>query len=164
MHLYNAKKEYSSLFQASPCSQLPPVLFSSGQTDAGNGNTSLFKTFLASHQRLRRYLLQTPPAPRSLTKVVLELPSLCLTRGRDEEWKALPSFPPQDKEKSQNIPDDWIVFDSPPPTDGLGVRMGMKGETPGVAHGTVAGSDHLFINPKRRIWPKLKAASWWISL
>lgn len=97
---------------------------------------------------MRRHLLQIPPKLSQTALAVLELPSLCLTWGRDEEWKALPSFPPQDREKSQNIPDDWTVFESHPPTDDLGVRMGMKWEIPVVAYGTGAGSDHLFINPK----------------
>lgn len=93
----------------------------------GTAVKSMSKTFLVSPKNEKIPLADSPP---SLTKIVLELPSLCLTGSRDEEWKALPSFPLWDREQGQNIPDDWIIFESPYPTDELGVRMTTKGETP----------------------------------
>lgn len=106
MHLYNAKKE-STAGSSKPLPAANFLQFFSHLVRQTQGTAIRFclKHFLLLTKDWKDTSCRQPPLPQSLTKVVLELPSLCLTRGWDEEWKALPSFPPQDKEKSQNIPD-----------------------------------------------------------
>lgn len=101
---------------------------------------------------MRRYFLQYHP--QSLTGVLSELSSSCLTGARGEEGKALCCFPPQDRKKNDSSPDDCRTYDTPPMGSGVGTRE----ETPGVADEMVAGLGLLFINRRSRVWPKLKVA------
>lgn len=71
-----------------------------------------------------------------------------------------PSFPSQDREKSQNIPDDWISYDILYSLMTSGFGVGMRRETSAVVQGIGAGLGHIFIKPKRRVWPRLKVVSW----
>lgn len=59
--LKSQTRECSRLFQVSSCCQLPPVPCLPAQIGEGYSSKSVSKTFLASCQRMRRYLLQVPP-------------------------------------------------------------------------------------------------------
>ena len=107
-HLCNAKTECSRPFQVSPCCQLPPVLFLPAQRGEEDSSKSMSKTFLASCH-------------------FLQVPLPIFTRG-----SLRVASPPQNREKIQNILNDWIAYDFAPLIDDLGVRAGMRGETSAV--------------------------------